>query len=173
MKKIVVTGVECSGKTTLSKALANKLDFSYVPEYARVYLQNLDRPYEIYDLHNIALKQFQSERELLSKPGKGIICDTGLLVIKIWSQVKYGDVHPMIRALLQFSLPDLYILPHYDIPYEEDPLRESPEIRPELFKIYKSELEKSGVDYVIVHGNMEDRMNQLDSTLDSLLNKNT
>ena len=36
-RRIVVTGVECSGKTTLSQALAQRLGWAWVPEHARTH----------------------------------------------------------------------------------------------------------------------------------------
>ncbi len=169
VKKIVVTGVECSGKTTLSRALAQRYDLFYISEFSREYLHNLQRDYEISDLNKIALEQYRSEFVNETYEGPGIICDTSLLVIKVWSQVKYGQAHPLINSLLQLSLPDLYILPDYNIPFEEDPLRESRQIRPELFEKYREEVQKTGVDHVIVSGSTEERIKQLDLTLISLL----
>ena len=37
MKKIVLIGPECTGKTTLARALADRLGGVYVPEYSRPY----------------------------------------------------------------------------------------------------------------------------------------
>ena len=58
MKKIVFTGPECSGKTTLSKEIAKHFNLVWVQEYARQYLENLERSYNYYDLKKIAQGQF-------------------------------------------------------------------------------------------------------------------
>jgi nicotinamide riboside kinase len=50
MTKIVVIGPESTGKSTLSAALAHKLHTVWVPEYARTYIDLLDRPYTEADL---------------------------------------------------------------------------------------------------------------------------
>lgn len=54
---ITIVGPESSGKTTLAEQLAGALGSRWVPEYARVYLENLDRPYVFEDLREIAMGQ--------------------------------------------------------------------------------------------------------------------
>lgn len=49
-KKLVLIGVESSGKTTLAQALAEKLQGTYVPEYARMYLDAHGLSYQQEDL---------------------------------------------------------------------------------------------------------------------------
>lgn len=58
MKKIVIVGPESTGKSTLSQELsqhyANHYPTAWVPEYAREFLDELDRPYTYEDLLTIA-----------------------------------------------------------------------------------------------------------------------
>ena len=57
IKKIILTGPESSGKTTLAKQLAERFQTTWVPEFARTYLDNLTRPYREDDLLRIAQGQ--------------------------------------------------------------------------------------------------------------------
>ncbi len=43
MLKIIITGPESSGKTTLCKALANHFTIPFSKEYAREYLEKIDK----------------------------------------------------------------------------------------------------------------------------------
>ena len=61
MKKIVLIGPESTGKTTLAKQLAKHYDTVWVEEYARTYIDQLNRPYEQHDLLNIAQGQLLAE----------------------------------------------------------------------------------------------------------------
>lgn len=51
---VTIVGAESSGKTVLAKQLAAALSCKWVPEFARAYLEKLDRPYEFEDLESIA-----------------------------------------------------------------------------------------------------------------------
>jgi nicotinamide riboside kinase len=66
--KIVLFGPESSGKTTLSKELANHYKTLWVKEYARDYLQkkwNVEKKVcELEDLIPIAIGQIKLENEL-------------------------------------------------------------------------------------------------------------
>ena len=84
MLKIIVTGPENSGKTTLCKALSKHFNIHFSEDYAREYIDKLDRTYTQTDLIEIAKGQLQSD--LNSQ-----LLDTDLITIKIWSNYKYGN----------------------------------------------------------------------------------
>ena len=64
---ITIVGPESSGKTTLASALANQLGCLWVPEYARTYLDQLERSYDFEDLVHIAEGQRRSINEHLER----------------------------------------------------------------------------------------------------------
>jgi nicotinamide riboside kinase len=47
-----------------------------------------------------------------------------------------------------------------DLPWEEDPLREHPEQRAELFAIYLTELKQRNLPFVVIEGQNEKRLQQ-------------
>ena len=61
MKKVVVIGPECTGKSTLTQALAQHFNCPYRPEYAREYIAQLSAPYTPKDILHIAKKQIEIE----------------------------------------------------------------------------------------------------------------
>ena len=61
IKKIVVIGPESTGKSTLSAQLAKYFSTNFVKEYAREYLENLERAYTESDLDVIAKGQIAAE----------------------------------------------------------------------------------------------------------------
>ncbi len=63
---ITIVGPESSGKTTLARELASRYGAAWVPEFARRYLEGLDRPYQENDLNHIAEGQLEAISEVLS-----------------------------------------------------------------------------------------------------------
>ena len=162
MHKIIVTGPESSGKTTLCKALSKHFNLPFSKEYAREYLDTLNRDYNQEDLLKIAEGQLKSEQNIQ-------LLDTDLITIKIWSKYKYGSCDKWILEQIekQKSENRFYLLCKPDIPWEVDPLRENPTNRNELFKIYKKELESLEHKYFIVEG--ENRIENSISKISSLI----
>ena len=136
MLKIIVTGPESSGKTTLCKELSKHFKIQFTKEFAREYLTNLDKDYTQNDLSEIAKGQLASEHNFQ-------LLDTDLITIKIWSEYKYGNCEKWILDTIEKQKTEkrFYFLCKPDIPWESDPLRKNPNNRNELFEIYKKELE--------------------------------
>lgn len=158
--KIALTGPESTGKTTLAEQLAHHYDTLWVPERARTYLDELGgKAYKEKDLLEIARQQIVLEDELTPKANKLLFCDTELLVMKIWSQVKYGHIHEWILEQMQQKRYDHYLLMAPDLPWTPDPQREHPHLREQMFRLYQGELKKLKRPYTIIEGEGEDRLN--------------
>lgn len=140
--KVLVTGPESSGKSTLARGLAWALDGYYVEEQARRYLHELARDYRVHDLPCILQQQLAAERRGLESGASYLICDTGPEVIDIWSRVRYGIPCPDLQAAEANAAYDLTLLCAPDLPWRYDVLREHPDptARQELFQRYRNRL---------------------------------
>ena len=114
--RIAINGPESTGKSQLASDLAQHFGCGYVPEIAREYLHQLGRPYEEKDLLEIARLQIDAEEKPLQQQPPLLICDTSLLVIKIWSHFKYGRCHPWIETTEQTRKYSLHLLTDIDLP---------------------------------------------------------
>ncbi|HTH56222.1 MAG TPA: ATP-binding protein [Cyclobacteriaceae bacterium] len=157
VKKVCVIGPECTGKTDLSQFLAQHYHTSWVEEYARAYLNKLGRAYDQIDLLKIAHGQLRMEDEWVYDANKVLICDTNLIVIKVWSEHKYGNCDPDIIKKIAGRKYDLYLLTDIDIPWAEDPQREHPDKRDYFRDIYRKEVLATGVPFVEIAGEREAR----------------
>ena len=162
--RIAFTGPECSGKTTLSYELANSLGLPYIEEYARNYLSH-GNPYHREDLHHIAQEQFRQNHRY-----SACVCDTDMTVMRIWEQVKYGEISKVISDLSNHDSYDFLFLCQPDIPWEADLLREHPEQRDELFSLYQRDLMQRDIPYVILNGNISERKAMIKRTLTGFIN---
>lgn len=165
-RKIAITGPESTGKSTIAKALATHYNSAWVPEYARDYLNSLKRPYTQEDLLLIAKGQIALENELLKAQNRFLFCDTDLLVLKIWAEYKYGKADPFILHNYQNSQYDLFLLMAIDLPWHHDPQREHPEKRKFFFDWFENELKQKNVNYVVVKGNQEERLQNAIKNID-------
>lgn len=156
--KIAIVGPESSGKTFLAEKLSLHYQCICVPEYAREYLMHLNKPYAKEDVEKIAKGQILWEDSAAKRSKSLLICDTNLLVIKIWMEHKYGSVPKWIEDEIAKRKYHLHLLTAADIPYEDDPLRENPELGEYFFEKYKALLEQLDLNYEIILGNEEKRL---------------
>jgi nicotinamide riboside kinase len=168
---LVITGPESSGKTTLATQLANYWKTPLVTEASRDYLKEKDS-YQQHDLLEIAKQQHKQELTVLSHLPERIICDTDLLVIMIWSEVKYGYCDSWIYSTFENNIKKNNFCRHYylcdsNIPWQADPRRENPHNRDELFDLYLKKLKEYELDYKIVKGEPRQRLQQVLDSSDS------
>ena len=171
VKKVAVIGPECTGKSDLSQYLAEHFQTTWVPEYARGYLDNLVHGYQQHDLLTIAHGQLRLE-DLWVQDAQGLmVCDTNLYVIKVWSEFKFGNCDPEILHHIATRKYDLYLLTYVDIPWEEDPQREHPNQREQLYTIYLEEMKKQSVPFIEIKGEREQRRKTAVEGIENLLKK--
>ncbi len=156
--KIAITGPECTGKSQLTEELAGYYKTVFVPEYARGYIDRLDRPYNREDILEIAKGQIREEGQRTQLANRMLFCDTELIVTKIWSEVKFGICDPWILKKIEENNYDLFLLCNIDLPWEVDPQREHPHMREKLFSLYLDELTERGFSFKIVSGTGKERL---------------
>lgn len=169
MKKVVITGPECTGKTTLTKALAEHYQTKWVPEFAREYLDKLNRAYKEDDLLDIARGQLHLEDKIEAQCNGLLFCDTDLTVIKIWQQYKFGRCFKELISSLKTRRYHLHLLMEPDIPWVFDDQRENPDNREELFEIYKTELDQNQLNYTPISGSLDFRLQKAIEAIDAII----
>jgi len=173
--KVVMFGPESTGKTTLSRQLARYYNSVWVPEYAREYLQdkwnNERKTCEPNDLLPIAAGQIKLENELAKKTDSVLICDTDLLETKVYSEAYYsGGCDPILEKYALENTYDLYFLTYIDTPWEADDLRDRPQEREAMFKVFEKELIKQQRPYVLLKGDKKARLETAVKHINKLLN---
>lgn len=160
-RRIVLTGPESSGKTTLAQQLAAHLEAPLVPEFARAYLFAWQKPYDMADLRYLQSGQQAWEQFYQTQANKWLILDTDWTVYRIW----LDHFSPGSNLLLPSTPWSLSFLCSPDIPWEYDPLREHPTERNALFEEYKVLLEGTGWPFQVLTGSPEERLEQAMQTI--------
>jgi len=169
LKRIAITGPESTGKSSLCQQLANHYKDSWVPEFARQYIDKLGRPYTQADILIIAKSQVNLETETAKKAHHFLFCDTELIVAKIWSEHKYQNCDPWILDQIKKNDYHLYLLCDIDLPWEQDPQREHPDLREYFFDKYRRELKFHHFRYKIVSGIGKERLDNAIKLIDNSL----
>jgi NadR type nicotinamide-nucleotide adenylyltransferase len=167
--RIAITGPESTGKSLLSQQLAEHYLTDFVPEIARDYLNRLQRPYNYNDLLEIAQMQLKTENVMAALANKFLFCDTELIVIKIWSEIKYGKCHEWILDKLHTHYYPLYLLCDIDLPWEDDPLREHPDSREFLMQYYEKNLKQLNRPFIKIRGRGLQRLKNAIHAVESIL----
>jgi len=170
----ILTGPESCGKTTLATGLSNALGLPLVNEASRDYLdQKLSADgnfrYDESHLLEIASQQDSTEQLTLACSPDRVICDTDLLVVIVWSEVRFGQCHPWILETFARRIDQRdrhYLLCGCDIPWQPDPLRENADSRPELFELYRQKLDYFELPYTIMRGDESTRLKHALEILD-------
>jgi NadR type nicotinamide-nucleotide adenylyltransferase len=169
VNRIAITGPESTGKSWLAENLAKHFNTAWVPEYSREYLAGLGREYGFEDIVRIAKGQLKLEEDEARMADRFLFCDTDLLVTKVWSEFKYDACDPWILEQVKIHRYDLYLLCDIDLPWEFDPLREHPDRRKELFEIYRRHLREMKVNFSIVSGSGQKRLENAINAIDERL----
>ena len=148
---VCAVGPESTGKTTLCRALATRFGVPWLAEYAREHLADR-RDYGPETVEAIAREQERRERELLRRRSGSVVLDTDLAVIAVWMREKYGRAPAWIDAAWRASEPRLYLLCRPDLPWQHDPLRESPGDLQRLYEVYRRLLTERALAFQVVDG---------------------
>lgn len=170
MKRIVLTGAESTGKSTLASALSGYYGEPWTHEFVRQYVDDLDRELCVEDLEAIAKGQFTLEDHALPQAKRFILHDTNILSSIIYANYYFETVLDWVNDAFLARDYSLYLLCMPDIPWVADEgQREGPEVRDRLHQLFKSALDELGLRYVEISGNETERFGAAIQAIDTVL----
>jgi nicotinamide riboside kinase len=125
-KKIAIIGAEGSGKTYLSNQLGQYFNEPVAEEYARTYLTTLNNPYTEADLYEIARGQYQNEISAMESARQFLFCDTDLMNIVFWSELKFTRSATILLQLAAKADYDAFLILPPSAHWTPDDQREYP-----------------------------------------------
>ena len=169
MRRVVVTGSECTGKTTLARAPAERYDTVWVPEFAREFVEREGRSPVLADVEAIARGQMAREVEVAARARELLILDTDLLSTILYSRHYYGSCPAAVEAELARRPADLYLLCGIDVPWTPDgDQRDRGDRREEMQALFRNALLARDLDAVEVRGSHRERMRIARRAIDNL-----
>ena len=172
--RVVVTGGECTGKTTLAARLADRLGALWVPEAARLVAVEKAFPLDASDVSRIARRHVAladaAAAESARRDRHLLVLDTDLLSTVVYARHYYGGCPAWVEASARERLADLYLFHHPDVPWVPDPARDRPDRRAEIHALFEGVLREFGASVVDILGGWDVR-EQLASTAVALLRR--
>lgn len=160
MRRIVLTGPESCGKTSLTRALGDRFHWPCAFEYARFYLEKHGPRYDYEIVHKIARGHLDHQAQKVPASAELGFFDTDLLNFLVWCEVAFGRCEPWLREAAAAESDHVYLICQPDLPWEYDPLREAAEGLDELFEKHLAAVQSTGRAYRVISGSGSARLEQ-------------
>ncbi len=174
VRRVVLTGAESTGKTTLAARLARHYEAPWLPEYLRAFVEAKGAMPERDDVERIARGHLEGEAALLPRARRLLLYDTDLITTCVYSRYYFGTCPAWVQRASYERHADLYLLTADDLPWQPDPgQRDGPGVRAALQQTLQQELDRRGVRYVPIAGTLEARLHAATAAIDQLLEETT
>jgi NadR type nicotinamide-nucleotide adenylyltransferase len=158
LKTVVVTGSECTGKTTLARELAAECGVECVPEYVRQFIESVGGRPQFSDHGPIARGQRALEDEYRARASRLLVLDTDLFSTVVYCRHYFGRCPEWIEAAATDRKATLYLVCDIDVPWVPDGLRDRRDRRDELHGLFIAALEQAGANWKVVRGDRAARL---------------
>ena len=171
--RVVVTGSESTGKTTLAARLADHFGTVWTGEFAREYLdrklRESGRGLDASDVEPIARGQVAEEDRGARSADRLLVLDTDLVSTVVYARHYYGHCPAWIEQAARERLADVYLLLAPDVPWTADPQRDRGERREEMHALFRATLDEFGAHVVEIRGDWPDRFTRAVAAIETLL----
>jgi HTH-type transcriptional repressor of NAD biosynthesis genes len=159
-RRVVITGAESTGTTTLARALAERLQTLWVPEVGRAVSEARGIPavWTDADFEMIARRQQLDEDRAARMSGPVLICDTDALATCLWQERYLGRSTGPVEAIAARRGYALSVLTSDDIPFVQDGLRDGVHLRGWMTQRFRDRLREPWIE---VRGSVEERVDQV------------
>ena len=167
--RVVLTGAESTGKTTLARDLAAHYNTVWLPEYLRRFVDERGALPEASDTLLIAQGHVQQEDRLLPTANRVLFLDTDLASTCLYHEYYFGVAPPAwVCQEARSRQADLYLFMDIDVPWKPDGMqRESPEVRVATHRLFVDAM--AGRPHVLVSGPWKQRFGRAVRAVDRLL----
>jgi len=186
MIRIVFTGSESTGKSTLAAAVAKHYRVEVLPEFVRAFAEQRGGVIEFSDHGPIARGQMALEDEYIARamriapsgpglpappaPPALVVQDTDLLSTVVYCQHYFGRCPEWIEEAARARRPDLYLLCGTDSPWIADGVRDRGHMREEMQELFAAAVAASQAANASISGAPDVRLARAIDIIDQLMN---
>lgn len=170
-KVICIYGPESTGKSTLTRQLAEYYQVPYVEEFAKQVIdaKNGDISYE--DMEMIVRGHHKAIEDALRQNPPLLFVDTDAIISKLWSNELFGKESPVIEEYIAKQHFDHYLLLDVDLPWVDDVHRYRPNERELFFQKCEEQLVRRKKHYTIIRGQNGQRLQNAISCIASIIKR--
>jgi NadR type nicotinamide-nucleotide adenylyltransferase len=170
MIRVVFTGSESTGKSTLAAQVAKHYAVEVVPEFVRAFAEQRGGVIEFSDHGAIARGQMALEDEYVARAHTLMVQDTDLLSTVVYCQHYFGCCPEWIEEAARARRPDLYLLCGTDVPWIADGVRDRGHMREEMQELFAAAVAASQAAHASISGAPDVRLARAIDIIDQLMN---
>lgn len=168
--KVVFLGAMSTGKSTLTEALAQRYQTTFMPEYGREYWteHQVDRRITLEAFDEIATGHLEREEQALLNANRYLFVDTNAITTYLYALDYHGKAPALLTqlALENVQRYDLFFLCDVDIPYDDTWDRSGDQKRLVFQKQIIADLHQRRIPYILLRGTVEARMAKVAAVLE-------
>jgi len=168
--KVVILGTESTGKTMLTKKLAQHYNCSFVSEAGRDLIAD-SNSFSFDDLYLVAAEHAKRIDKAILGESPLVIIDTDIHITKSYAQFMFGKELVVDDQIIESNKADLYLYLNTDAPYIQDGTRLNKADRNFLNLSHRDILQQHKIDIVEIHGNWKKRFDYAIKEIDLLIEK--
>lgn len=174
---VSIVGAECSGKTTLARALAQELAAVQVGESLRVFVEVHDRVPDREEQADLVATHRQAEMAAMEQADalgrQWVVSDAGGLMTAIYSIAYYADDSLLVDALTAQETYTLTVWCRPDFAWQPDQQRDGPEYRERVDHLLSDSLAKVDLPLLQARGSLAQRLDAVRSWLQNNSQQNS
>jgi NadR type nicotinamide-nucleotide adenylyltransferase len=171
MIRVVFTGSESTGKSTLAAEVAKHYGVEVVPEFVRAFAEQKGTSIAFSDHGAIARGQIALEDEYIARAATLLVQDTDLLSTVVYCRHYFGRCPAWIEEAAEKRRPDLYLLCETDMPWIADGVRDRGHMRNEMQRLFEDAVNEAKTASASLRGNAGNRLAAAISAIDVHLRK--
>ena len=166
IQKVVFVGTESTGKSTISKALAEKYNTLWVHEYGRELWEEPGHTPRFEDFWKIGETQYAREQAAALHANKYLFCDTNAWTTYQWSKLYYGTADQKLIRLANSTVSEYaWFMCGNEFGWVDDGRRELKNNSRDFQIEQQAQLMRLGVPLVFLTGSVEERMRRVEGQL--------